>query len=167
MGRVFEMSCRRRVFLITGLESEHTRHDCKTVLDPVSDLPEKHLLAGECSVEASILAFALDCHPQNVCRTLQKGQVMFDELFLGPAIDLQHTERLAVALQDDIHGAPDAVLHEQLRGSKPLLVLKVVGDDRLILPVRNAKPAGEARSPPIFAVPTMPGPHPTPARIRK
>jgi hypothetical protein len=130
MGRVFEMACQRRVTHISGLELEHTRHDRKAVLDPVNDLPEKHLLAGECCLEESILAFALDCHPQNVCCTLQEGQVLGNELLLGPAIDLQHTERLAVALQDDIHGAPDAVLYEKLRSSKPLLVFKVVGDDR-------------------------------------
>ena len=46
MGRVFEVSGQRRVTHISGLELEHTRHDRKTVLDPVSDLPEKHLLAG-------------------------------------------------------------------------------------------------------------------------
>jgi hypothetical protein len=31
------------------------------------------------------------------------------ELMLGPAIDLQHPERPAVALQDDIHGAVNAM----------------------------------------------------------
>jgi hypothetical protein len=32
-------------------------------------------------------------------------------------------------LQDDIHGAVDAVLHEQFGRPKPLFILKVIGDD--------------------------------------
>ena len=54
---------------------------------------------------------------------------MRGELVLGPTVDLQHPKRLAVALQDDVHGAADAVLHKQFGGSKPLLVLKVIRDD--------------------------------------
>ena len=36
----------------------------------------------------------------------------------------------AVPLKDDIHGATNAVFDEQLWCSKPLLILKVITDDR-------------------------------------
>ena len=88
-------------------------------------------MARKRCLEAPFVAFPLDRHSQDVGGPLQKGQIMCDQLVLGTAVDLQHPKRLAVALQDDIRGAPDAVLLEKLRSSKPLLVLKVVGDDRL------------------------------------
>jgi hypothetical protein len=88
-----------------------------------------HLLACKRRLETPFLAFPLDRHSQDVGSPLQKGQVMRDELVLGPTVDLQHPKRLAVALQDDVHGAADAVLHEKLGGSKTLLVLKVISRD--------------------------------------
>jgi hypothetical protein len=68
---------------------------------------------------------------------------MRDELLFGPAVDLQHSKRFAIALQDDIHGAPDAVLHEKFGGSKPFLVLKVIGDDGL--PGPQCKTGGRSK----------------------
>jgi hypothetical protein len=53
------------------------------------------------------------------------------ELPLGSAVNLQHTIGGAVTLEDDIHGAANAVFDEELRGSKPLLILKVIADDGL------------------------------------
>jgi hypothetical protein len=53
------------------------------------------------------------------------------ELVLKPAIDLRHPVRPALSLQDDIHGAANAVLYEKLGGSESLLVLELIGDDRL------------------------------------
>jgi hypothetical protein len=39
---------------IGSLELEHARHDCNTVLDPVRDLPEEHLLARKRRVKTSL-----------------------------------------------------------------------------------------------------------------
>jgi hypothetical protein len=39
---------------------------------------------------------------------------VLDELPLRTAVDLQHAERPAVALQDHVHGAADTVLYKQL-----------------------------------------------------
>jgi hypothetical protein len=121
-------------------------------------------MARKRRLETSFVAFPLDRHSQDVGCPLQKGQVMGDELVLGAAVDLQHPKRLTVALEDDVHGAADTVVHKKLRGSKPLLVLKVIRDYGFAGP--KCEPAGEARSTPIVATPTMPGSHPTPARTR-
>jgi hypothetical protein len=96
VGRVFQMPRQHGILHIGGLELEHARHDRKTVLDPVRDLPEEHLLARKRSLEASFVAFPLDRHSQDVSCPLQKGQIMGDELVLGAAVDLQHPKRLAV-----------------------------------------------------------------------
>src|SRR6516162_9330531 len=131
VGSVLQMPRQYRISQISGLELEHARDDRQTILDPVRNLPEEHLLASKHRLETSFLAFSLDRHSQDVGGSLQKGQVMRDELVLGPAVDLQDPKRLAIAPQDDVHGAADAVLQKQFGGSKPLLVLKVIRDDGL------------------------------------
>src|SRR5436190_24376246 len=68
---------------------------------------------------------------------------MRDKLVLGPAVDLQHPKRLAVPLQYDVHGAADAVLHEQFGGSKPLFILKVIRDDGFSGPQREPRGRSE------------------------
>ena len=68
---------------------------------------------------------------------------MLAELALGPAVDLEHAERLAVALQDHVHGPPDAVERQQLGRTEPLLVLEVVGDHRLAGAQRKSGRGGQ------------------------
>jgi len=53
---------------------------------------------------------------------------MLDELILGSAVDLQHAERLAIPLQDNVHGAVDAVSDQNLGRFEALLVFEMIGD---------------------------------------
>jgi hypothetical protein len=56
------------------------------------------------------MPLALDCHAEDVGGALQESEILLDELVLRAAVDLEHPERPPVALQDDVHGAVDAVL---------------------------------------------------------
>src|SRR6266853_2749089 len=76
------------------------------------DLLEQHLVALKRGLEASFVALALNGHSQEVGHALEEGKVGGAELVLGPAVDLQHAERLALSLQDDIHGAVNAILYK-------------------------------------------------------
>ena len=67
--------------------------------------------------EVALMALALDGHAEDVGRSLQEGEVVLDELVLRPAVHLEHAERAPVALQDDVHGAIDAVLAQEFRAS--------------------------------------------------
>src|SRR5205085_8340473 len=70
-------------------------------------------------------------HAQDVGCPLQERDVVLAELPLGPAVDLQHAVGRAIALKDVVHGASNAVLDQEFRRSKPLLILQVIADDWL------------------------------------
>ena len=164
IGRLFEMSVSVAIADVAGLQLEHARDDRQAVLDPVVHLLEQKLMARQRGLETALVAFALDRHAQNVGGALQEGEVVLDELVLRPAVDLQHAERLAVALQDDVHGAADAVLR-RISGvrnrSSFSRWLEITG-----LPVRNANPAGEAEIGADRGDADNAASQPTPARTR-
>ena len=58
----------------------------------------------------------------------RKAISLLAEFAFGSAVDFQHAERRAVALQDDVHCAANAVLDEQLRRAKSLLVFEMIGN---------------------------------------
>ena len=62
---------------------------------------------------------------------LEEGDVILAEVEFGAAIDLENAKRFAVALQDDIHSAGDAIPREQLWCSKTLFVLEMIGNHGL------------------------------------
>ena len=82
-------------------------------------------------LQAALVPIPLDGHAQDVRRALQKSQILFDELAIGTAVDLEDAERLAVALQDHVHCAPNAVALKQLRRPEPLFIFQMIGDDGL------------------------------------
>src|SRR5690242_2841740 len=63
--------------------------------------------------------------------TLQERKIVLGKFAFGAAVGLQHAERRAVALQDDVHRAADAVLREQFGRAEALFVFEMVGDHRL------------------------------------
>jgi hypothetical protein len=71
---------------------------------------------------------AFDRHAEDVGDAAQEHDVALTELAFGAAIDLEHAERGAFSPEDDIHGAPNAVLDQQLGGAEPVLHLQVVRD---------------------------------------
>ena len=88
-------------------------------------------MALQRGLEIVLVTVALDRHAENVRRALQEGEIMLDELVLRPAVDLEDPERPAIALQDDIHRAVDAVLTEDCGRPEALLVFEVVGNHGL------------------------------------
>src|SRR5262249_48608622 len=58
----------------------------------------------------------------------QEYDVALAELAFGAAVDLENAERNALAPEDDVHGAPDAVLNQQFRGAEPLLDFEMIRD---------------------------------------
>ncbi len=54
---------------------------------------------------------------------------MLGEFTGRPAVNLKHSIGFAVALQNDVDRAADAVLLKHFWGSKPFLIFQMVGND--------------------------------------
>src|SRR5690349_10336453 len=92
------------------------------------DLAQEDLLPIEGPAQVLFHALALDCHAENVGDAAEKYDVALAELTFRPTIDLEHAEWDAVPAEDDVHGAPDAVLNQQFGGAEPFLDIEMVGD---------------------------------------
>ena len=131
-GRGFvELVAQARLAGRIGLQAQQAGDHLQAVLDAVVDLLEQDLMPVERRLQLALGLLLFDRHAENVGGPLQERDIVLAELAFGAAVDLQHAERRAIALQDDVHGAPDAVRDEQFRGPEALLVLEVVRDDRL------------------------------------
>jgi hypothetical protein len=108
------------------LELKHARNDLQAVLDPVIDFSEQDLMTIKRGLKLTLIMLLLDRHSEDVCGALQKGDVVLAKLAFGFAVYFQHAERRAVALQNNVHGAANAMLKKQFRGSKSLLIFEVV-----------------------------------------
>ena len=128
---------------IAGLEVQHAGNQLQAVLDAMINLLQQHLLPFQSGRQAPLATLALDGHAQQVRRTLEKGDVGLGEVAFGSGIDLEHLERSAVTLQDDVHGTADTVPDEQLRRLEALLVLQVIGDHGLSRAQSKAGRRGE------------------------
>ena len=53
------------------------------------------------------------------------------QFIFRPAIYLQHTKRLSVTLQDDVHGAMYVMLFEYVRRSEAFFDFEMIGNNRL------------------------------------
>ena len=149
LRRLFQMERESRIANVARLKLQHARDDHQAVLHPVAHLLQQHLMAFQRRLEVARVALALDRHAEDVGGALQESEIVLDELVLRAAVDLEHPERPAVALQDDVHGAVDAVLRRisgVRKRSSFSRWLEITG-----LPVRSANPAGEARSAPMLA----------------
>jgi len=95
-----------------GLKLEHRRNHLQAVLDAVIDLLEQDFMTIKCGLQFALILLLLNRHPEDVCGTLQKSDVVFAKLAFGFAVDFQHAEWRAVALENDIHGTANAVLNQ-------------------------------------------------------
>src|SRR4249920_1648829 len=77
-----------------------------------------------------LVTLALDRHAENVGSALQERQVVLHEFVFRSTIYLQHSKRLPVTLQDDVHGTMDAVLLEYFRRPEALFDFEMIGNDR-------------------------------------
>ena len=82
-------------------------------------------------LQLALILLLLDRHAEDVCGPLQEGDVVLAELAFGFAVDFQDAERRAVALENNVHRAVDAVLDEQVGCPEALLIFKVVRNNRL------------------------------------
>ena len=94
-GRVFQLLGERGVAIFAGLEAKHARDKREAVLHPVIHLADEKLMPLKRGFQIALVPLALNRHPENVCRPLQKREVVFDELVARPAVHLQHAERPA------------------------------------------------------------------------
>src|SRR5262249_45607303 len=97
------------------VQLQHAGDDLQAVVDPVIDLSHENLLPIECLAKVLFHALALDCHAEDVGDPAQKYDIGFAEFAFGLAVHLENPKRSAVAAEDDVHGAPDAILNEQFR----------------------------------------------------
>ncbi len=118
---------RGRIF--PNLEAKHACDEPEAVLHPMIHLPDQKLMPFKRGLQIALVPFALDRHSENVRRALQECEIVLDELTAGPAVDLQHPEGPAVALQDDVHRAKNAMSDKDLRRFEALFDLEMVGDD--------------------------------------
>jgi hypothetical protein len=97
----------------------------------VIDLLEQDFMTIKCGLQFALILLLLNRHPEDVCGTLQKSDVVFAKLTFGFAVHFQYTEWRAVALENDIHRTANAVLNQQVRCPKALLIFEVVRNNRL------------------------------------
>jgi hypothetical protein len=86
---------------VTRLELQHARHDGETVLDPVRDLLEQHLLVRQRRLEAAILPLALDRQSRHGVVTEQPSDLVsicnaiLERLDVGALGDWQSSRNFA------------------------------------------------------------------------
>jgi hypothetical protein len=76
----------------------------------------------------ALVPLALDRHPENVGGALKEREIILDELIARSAVDLENPERPTIALQDNVHGATNAMSDENLGRSETLLDFEMIGD---------------------------------------
>src|ERR1700730_18942103 len=91
---------------------------------------QERLIALKRDFEFTLVTVALDRHAENVGRALQKRQVVLHKFVFRPAVYLQHTKRLSITLQDDVHGTMDAVLLEYFGRSEALFDFEMIRNNR-------------------------------------
>src|SRR5690606_23174829 len=106
------------------LQTQHAGNELETVFDAMIHFLEQHLLAIERRLEPLLVALALNGHAENIRRALQERQVVLAEFSGTAAVDLQHTERCTVALEDDVDRPADAILEQQLGSTKALFLVE-------------------------------------------
>ena len=104
----------------------------------VVDFLEQYFVALDRLLEVTLITFALDCHAENVGGALQEREIVLDKIIVGTTVDLQHSERLSVTLQDDVHRSPNPVGRQYVGSSESLLALEMVGYNRLPRAQRKA-----------------------------
>ena len=128
---IFKLLREFRLVILARLEAQHADDQGKAILDPMVHLLDEKLLALQRRIQIALVALTLDRHPQDIGGSLKEREVMLDEVIIQSAVDLQHAERSAIALQDDVHGAANAMSDQNLGRSEALLRFEVIGDHRL------------------------------------
>ncbi len=116
--------------IFARLKAQHAYDQRKAILDPMVHLLDEKLLALQRRLQIALVPFTLDRHPQDIGGALEEREIMLDEVIIGSAVDLQHTERPTIALQDNVHCAANAMSDQNLGRSEAFLVFEMIGDHR-------------------------------------
>ena len=123
---------------LAALQAHETGDDLEAVLDPMLQLMQQHLLLlrqlgllPRRLGEAAMRPETVDCRRQQVGIALQEVGVVLGEAARLLTIHLEHAERAIVAADDDVDGAPDAMPAQHVGAAEALVVLQVLGGDRL------------------------------------
>src|SRR5690349_1346886 len=128
--RVIEAARQRCILACCCLQLQHTCDKLKAVLHPMIDLADQHLLILERLPQLPIVDVSFKRNAKDVGGALEKMNVLSVELALKLAVDLEHTIGCTLSLQNDVDRPADTMLPQQRRGTKTLLVLEVVGNNR-------------------------------------
>ena len=110
----------------------HDRREA--VLDAVAHLSRQHGLVVEGLPEIGVGMLALDGDAEQPGEAGKEVRIGNVELAGFGTVDLEDTERqmaFAAARDQDVDCAPDPVIRQELRRSKPRFLLEVVGNDHL------------------------------------
>src|SRR6185437_11991342 len=117
-----------------ALHAEQPHVRCEAVLDPVAHLSRQHGLVVEGFAEIGVGMLALDGDAEQPGEAGKEVRIRNVELAGLRAIDFEDAERqvvFAATCDQDVDGAPDPVIRQQLWRSKPRFLLEVVGNDHL------------------------------------
>src|SRR5271170_7166847 len=119
-----------RFAILPHLKAQHADDQRQAVLYSMVHLLDQKLMTLQRGLQIPLVPFALDRHPQDIGCTLQKREIMLDELVFRSTVDLEDPKGPAVALQYDVHRPMNSVPDENFRRSEAFLAFEMVGDDR-------------------------------------
>ena len=138
-GRLFERGAGFGVVQRARLELEHGSHQLQAVLHAMMDLLHQQVLVAQQGilfpqqiVTRGLPPLHLERGAQRVGQRLQERHVLVREIGSVGAVAFEDAEWLAAAgADDDVDGAPDAVVGQQGGRAEPCFLREMVGDDRL------------------------------------
>jgi hypothetical protein len=102
------------------------------VVDAMLKLVTKHFLAERPLGQLSLDPHSIDSGRQQIGVVLKKIDVVLLEFPELPRVNLQNTKWAVLAANDNIDGAPDAMLDQEFGNCESNLALGIFGDHRLV-----------------------------------
>jgi hypothetical protein len=131
------------------------------VIDAMLKLVTEHFLSERPLRQFSLDSHSVDSRCQQVGVVLKKIDIVLLEFPELPRVHLQHTEWAVLTANNNIDGAPDAMLDQELGNFEPNLPLGIFGNHRLVcvqgIASRRALMRGYFGVPYHAGVPVHPG----------
>src|SRR6478735_6450606 len=155
-------NCKLLKALAPGARSPRDGMNCRQdVIDAMLKLVTEHFLPERSLRQFSLDPHSVDSRSQQIGVVLKKIDVVLLEFPELPRVNLQHTEWAILAANNNIDGAPDAMLDQELGNFEPNLPLGIFGDHRLVrvqgIASRRALMRGYFGVPYHAGVPVHPG----------
>ena len=154
--------CKLVKALAPGACSPRDGINCRQdVIDAMLKLVTEHFLPERPLRQFSLDPYSVDSRSQQVGVVLKKIDIVLLEFPELPRVNLQHTEWAVLAANNNIDGAPDAMLDQELGNFEPNLPLGIFGNHRLVrvqgIASRRALMRGYFSMPYHAGVPVHPG----------